>query len=349
MKGLKVFCIAAVFALAAITCKPQPESALPGQAGKVSAAGKPNIVAGRIGTAEDLAVTQEEINKAKSALGSSFVGIIPCTMMTEYHYGVAASAKTALESYGLKVQLVDPDMKSERQITALENFSSAGAKVIVICVLDPKVLQLALKEAADQGAYIIQYAGRESAFNGIDISIEDADLGRAAGEYAAQLIKDELGGKAVVAILDYPDMPNVVIRANAIEKALQEQAPGATIVGRYLGATQENGLKSMENALQAHPDISVVVSINDAGAYGALLALEQAQKDPAKTVIVGIDAERKALEAIRSGGMYRGTVDTQPDQTGKMAANGAVKLLAGATVPRDLKVPVRVITKQDLK
>jgi len=351
MKIWKIVGLLILIGMGMSYCKPQPEPALPGQAGKGTAsavAGKPNIVTGRIGTAEDLAVTQEEINKAKSALGSSFVGIIPCTMMTEYHYGVAASAKTALESYGFQVQLVDPETKPERQISALENFSAAGAKAIVVCVLDPKVLQSALEEAASQGIFMVQVAGRESVVNGVGISIDDADLGRAAGEYAAKLVNTEMKGKAEVAILDYPDLPNCVIRANNIEQALKELAPQAAILGRYLGAWQENGLKSMENALQAHPEINVVVSINDAGAYGAMQALENAKKNPARTIIVGIDAEKKALELIKQGGMYRGTVYTQPTETGWLAAEAVVKLLAGSPVPKEIKVPVRVITKEDL-
>jgi len=344
MKNGKITFMILLITLTITACKPEHQISLPDKGGN-----KVNILAGKMGSAEDLSITPDEISQAKSSLGSSFIGIVPCTLTTEYHYAVAASAKKALESYGLKAQMVDPEMKSERQISAIENFTSAGAKVLVICILDPKVLQLALQEAADKGVYIVQYAGRESAFNGISISIEDADLGRAAGEFAAKLIQQEMAGIAVAAILDYPDMPNVVIRANEIEKALKELAPNAKISGRYLGATQENGLKSMENALQAHPEINVVVSINDAGAYGALLAMEQAKKDPGKTIIVGIDAEKKALEYIRQGGMFRGTVDTQPAKTGEMAANGTVKILAGSTIPRDIKVPVRVITKQDLK
>ncbi len=349
MKIWKIVSLMILIGMGMSYCKPQPEPAMPGQAGKTLAAGKPKIVAGKMGSAEDLSITPDEISKAQAGLGKSFVGIVPCTLKTEYHYAVAASARKTLESYGLKAQMVDPEMKSEAQISAIENYTSAGSKVIVICVLDPKVLQLALQEAADQGVYIVQYAGRESAFNGISISIEDADLGRAAGEFAAKLIREEMAGKATVAILDYPDMPNVVIRANEIEKALHQLAPNAKIIGRYLGATQDNGLKSMENALQAHPEINVVVSINDAGAYGALLAMEQAKKNPNQNIIIGIDAEMKALESIRQGGMYRGTVDTQPSKTGEMVANGVVKILSGSIVPRDLKVPVRVLTRNDLK
>jgi ribose transport system substrate-binding protein len=104
----------------------------------------------------------------------------------------------------------------------------------------------------------------------------------------------------------------------------------------------------METALQAHPDINVVVSINDAGAYGAMNALETAGADPATTVIVGIDAEAQAREYIAQGGMYRGTVDTSPAITGEMAINAAVRLLANATVPKNIRVPVTKITAETM-
>ena len=310
--------------------------------------GEPTILTDRMGTADDLVASQDEVDAALEHVGEAVVGVVPCTMATEYHFTVADEARKKLEDWGFHVQLVDPEQKAEKQITAIENLTAAGAKAIAICVLDPAVVQSALQEAADQGVFIVQYAGRESAFNGIDISIEDADLGAAAGEYAGQLIAEEKGGKAVVAILDYPDLPNVVIRADNIESSLLAEAPEATIVGRYKGGTQEFGLQSMETALQAHPDIDVIVSINDAGAYGALQALEAAKKDAETTIIVGIDAEKQALELIKAGGMYRGTVDTQPARTGEMVAQGVVKLLAGATVPRDIRVPVKVITASDI-
>jgi ribose transport system substrate-binding protein len=181
---------------------------------------------------------------------------------------------------------------------------------------------------------------------GVTISIEDADLGRAAGEYAAQLITDEMGGTANVAVLDYPDVANVVVRADAIRAAIAEGAPDATIVGSYLGGTTENGLASTETALIEHPDINVVVSINDAGAYGAMQALQSAGVESA--IIVGIDAETQAKEMIKAGGSYKGTVDTSPAMTGEMSANAAVKLLAGSQFPQNIAVPVTLITADNV-
>jgi ribose transport system substrate-binding protein len=314
-----------------------------------AAAGKPTLLTDKLGTAADLKPTDAEVAAAKAAIGSGKIGLIPCTMGSEYHSTVANSAVARAKELGLTAEIFDPQAKAEQQISAIENFVSAGAKVIVICVLDPAVAKPALQAAADAGVFIVQTSGRESAINGIGISIEDADLGCANGELAAEAIKTVLGGKATVAILDYPDLPNVVIRADNIEKCLKANAPDATIVGRFKGGTTDLGQSSMENALQAHPEINVIASINDAGAYGAMTALEAAKKDPAKTIIVGIDAEAHAKELIGAGGMYYGTIDTNPSMTGVMAIDAAVKLLAGATVEKNVKVDVVKVTKANVK
>jgi ABC-type sugar transport system substrate-binding protein len=351
IKGRLITALIAVSCL--IACKPRGndqgpvsvDNILPEPLAKPAPKAK---IEDRVGSAEDLDLSPEEIAAAQKSLGKGFVGIIACTMANEYHYQAAEAAEKELTDYDLRSQVIDPEERPEKEIAAIENLSAAGAKALVICVLDPKVIQSALREAADKGVYIVQYAGRESAVNGIGISIDDAELGAEAGEYAARLINEELGGKAVAAILDFPDLPNTVLRADKIEEALKSKVPGAEIAGRYLGGTQQNGLNSMESALQARPDINVVVSINDAGAYGAYQALMAAGKDPRKTIIVAIDAEKKARELIKEGGMYRGTVDTEPERTGKLAAEGVIKILAGSPVPREIKVPVKVITRENV-
>jgi ribose transport system substrate-binding protein len=309
----------------------------------------PALWTDRLGTAQDLLPTEAGIAAAKGALGEKgFIGIVACNLSSEYHAMVPKAAQLLADKLGLRIEVFDSETKADRQIAAIENFVSKGARAIAVCAVDPKVVEKAVKEAADQGVYMLQYAGRDLAVNGIGISIEDADLGCAAGEIAGGFIVKEKGGQATVALLDYPSLPNVVERANQIEACLKQTAPDAKIVGRYLGGTPENGLASLENALQAQPDIDVVVSINDAGAFGAIKALEAAGKDPQTTIVVGIDADAQAKDLIKQGKFYRGTVDTSPALTGEMVVNAAVKLLAGSSAPKNVRVPVTKITRDSL-
>ena len=310
----------------------------------------PTLLADHVGQPDELVPTAAEIAAAKNVLGDhGFIGIVACNSTSEYHAGVPHAAQALAQQWGLAVKVFDSETKAERQTTAIETFVAQGARAIVLCEIDPAVIGNAVKEAAAQGVFVVQYAGRDMAVNGIGISVDDADLGCAAGDIAGDLIVKEKGGQANVAILDYPDLPNIVVRANKIEECLKQKAPGAKIVGRYLGGTPENGLQSLENALQAHPEIDLVASINDAGAYGAIRALEAAGKDPQKTIVVGIDGETQARDLIRQGKYFRGTVSTSPSQTGEMVIQAVVKLLSSSTVPKNVQVPVTRITEDTLK
>jgi ribose transport system substrate-binding protein len=311
----------------------------------------PTLDANGLGTEQDLTPSQDEITTAKSRLTADkgFIGVIACTYSTEYHSTVAQSAEAYAKQQGLSVQTFDPELDVNKQISAIEDFTNSGADVIVICLFDPPSVISALKTAAEQGVYIVQYAGRDvSEFGGVSISIEDADLGQTAGAYAGQLIVDMFGGSAKVAILDYPDLPNVVVRADNIKSALLEKAPNAEIVGNYLGGTTDNGLSSMETALQAYPDINIIASINDAGALGGMKAMEAAGKTDADAAIVGIDAEAQALDDIAANTMYRGTVDTAPARTGEMTIQAAIRMLAGASMKQNYRVPVVLVTRDNI-
>jgi len=311
---------------------------------------EPTLLTAGLGVAADLSPTDKEVAAARSRLTkeNSFVGVIAITYSTEYHATVAESAVSYARKLGLPVRTFDSEIKVDKQISAIESFTASGASAIIIGLFDPPSVRSALMDAAKKGVKIVQYAGRDvTELGGVSISIEDADLGSAAGEYAGKLIAKELQGSAHVAILDYPDLPNVVVRAQNIAAALLKAAPGAVIVGNYLGGTPQNGLNSMESALQAHPDINVVASINDAGALGAMKALQNAGRTSSDTIIVGIDADKQAVEYIKQGTMYRGTVDTAPAATGVLAVNAVVKLLAGSTLPQKVRVPVHLVTSEN--
>jgi ribose transport system substrate-binding protein len=307
------------------------------------------VPAGPTGVADDVIPTSVEIEKAKQVLGEKgFLGLVACNLSSEYHAAVPKGAQRMAEQYGIRLEVFDSQSTADRQVSAISDFEVKGAKAIAVCAIDPKVVQKAIQESAANGVIMLQYAGRDLPV-GIGISIDDGELGCQAGQIAGQLIAQKKNGQATVAILDYPALPNVVLRADQIEACLKQAAPQARVVGRYLGGTAENGLKSLENALQAHPDIDMVVSINDAGAYGAVRALEAAGKDPATTFVVGIDGEKQAKDLIKQGRFFRGTVDTAPQKTGEMVVQAAIKLLAGASVPQAVPVPIIPVTEESLK
>ena len=81
--------------------------------------------------------------------------------------------------------------------------------------------------------------------------------------------------------------------------------PGMVILASQSGDfARDKGRQVMETLLQAHPDATAVYSHSDEMALGAIAAIEAAGKVPGKDIIVvGVDGEKAALEAIIAGKM----------------------------------------------
>jgi ABC-type sugar transport system substrate-binding protein len=181
------------------------------------------------------------------------------------------------------------------------------------------------------------------------MNLTNEDMGRIVGEYAAELINTELGGKANIAILDFPSVSDVLKRSNAMEEAVRRLAPTATVLGRWLGGTLDNGEPSMREILSAHPEVNMLLSINDAGALGAVKALEAAGRAPDSLIIVSVDAESEARRLMREGRYFRASLDSDPSGVGRLTLDAAVALLSGRVVPRRIALEGVMITREMLQ
>jgi Periplasmic binding protein domain len=86
-----------------------------------------------------------------------------------------------------------------------------------------------------------------------------------------------------------------VLRTEGLEKTVS-QHPEMKIVGKQTANWRRNeAIDLMNNWLVAGTQIDAVVTNNDEMAIGAILALQQAAKDPTKVVIAGIDATADGL------------------------------------------------------
>ena len=298
---------------------------------------------GAHGSVADLELSPEEVSTAKAAGAGETVGIV-APLSAEYLAQVAKGAQAAADQLGLKTQVSDYQFDAARGVSAIESFVSQGVKYLVVVLTDPTQMIGAVKAAEAAGVTVVQFAGQQVAdeAGGYSVSISDAELGTVAGQVAGEIAKPL--GKIKVAILDFPSQPNVIVRADNMQKELERIAPDAQVVARQPGGTEDAGLKASESLLQKYPDLRGILSINDAGAYGAVQAFKGAGRTPANAFVIGIDAESKAKQLIASGSILKATVDTQPYLTGQAAVGVIGKLLAGDTVAQYTTVPVKPVT-----
>lgn len=306
------------------------------------------ILLGEEAPLESLLPTTSDIATARQALGSDgFIAIIPCNTSSEYHAALVRELASFARENGLETRVYDPDSDAYTQLTLLERAIADGMRGIVLCPLDLELIGPTMEEIKRAKIPFVSQASDMGDYGGVQILTDNRLLGRKPGEYIGQVVRDEFGGEAKVVVLGFEDLPDLVDRADAMVEALLEYAPNAEVVARVRGATPEWGKESVEALLAEGVEFNVILSINDAGAFGALEALEAADI-PYEDVIIGsVDAEILAQRYIREGKYFRGTVEAGRTVYASAAIDVMIKLLSGNTVPEFVFIPPGELVTQE--
>jgi ribose transport system substrate-binding protein len=125
-------------------------------------------------------------------------------------------------------------------------------------------------------------------------------LGNVIGEQAAKWINEKLGGKAEVAILNYPQLPILLERGKGITEGIKKGAPNAKIVAETSAINPAEGITKMETIFQSNPNVKVVGCIGAGGSVGANEAAKAAGKITEDFGIFAADATQPELLAMKN-------------------------------------------------
>ena len=264
-----------------------------------------------------------------------------------YFVEVCNGFKDYCDKMGYEAVIHDGQTAVANQITAFENFIAQGVDAIVVSPIDEKALIPSVAAAQAAGIPVIgacQNVEGTSAF----LVIPEFEYGYTIGEHAGKWIAEKLGGEAEVAIFDYPELESIIARGDGIAQGILDQAPNANIVARQSANNPEKGMANMENILQAHPNVEVLVCVNDAGALGAYEVIMAAGKASERWYIGGLDATGEALDKIAEGGIFRATVDIQPYNSGALFAETAVKVVEEGPIADPIIIDMKVVDESNI-
>ena len=111
--------------------------------------------------------------------------------------------------------------------------------------------------------------------------------------------------------------------------------------------TLESSMEVMLKFLEDNVDFDVIIGGNDPTALGALAAMQKCNIKN-DTLIYGIDGSPLGKEMIKQGYM-EGTSAQFPIAIGRKAAEIAYSILNGESVPKNILIPVELITKDNLE
>ena len=275
------------------------------------------------------------------------IGVTVLDLANPYYVQLVKGIQKEAAAKNIKLIVNDPKSDVNRQIAAVKKFIDIGADAIIIAALDQDALEDVLGKAMEKGIKIVAQATKVENCH-VQMSLNEWDMGHTIGQGAGKWIRANLGGKADVAILNYPRIALIANREKGIRDGILEFAPQANVVEAEPAANPMEGKKATLKILKLHPNVKVVVGINDGGALGALAAFEELGVGAGKVFIGGVDATPEALEKIKQGTAYRGTVDISPYYSGMLDLGFALKLINGQTVPNRYSIPVKLITRENM-
>nr|WP_300004867.1 sugar ABC transporter substrate-binding protein [Tissierella sp.] len=275
------------------------------------------------------------------------MGYITMDLGNPYFVRLIDGMKEKAAELNIELSVIDGKNEVEPQIKAMEDLITQKVDAIILSANDSTALNPMIQEAKAAGIRVIAAnaeVGDPDAFIG---SIE-YDNGFQAGEIAGQYIKDNLNGKANVAILNFSTIPAALERTKGQKEGLLSIAPDAEIIAEPDAHTRELGLNTIETLLQSNPDLNVILGINDDAVLGAYQAMMTAGKDGDDIVLVGFDAIEEALLKVKEGGIYRGTIDIAPFESGKVIVETAKKVVEDGPIKDLIEFPVTKVTVENV-
>ena len=213
--------------------------------------------------------------------------------------GYCQAIKKEVESKGGSLNFVSCESNVNKQITQIENFVASGVNVLIVHPADPAGVEDALKQAREKGIKVLAW---DDNLENADLAwlIDNRKLGNVIGEQAAKWINEKLGGKAEVAILNYPQLPILLERGNGIKEAITKGAPNAKIVAETSAINPAEGISKMETIFQSNPNVKVIGCIGGGGSVGANESAKAANKITDDFGIFAADATQPELLAIKN-------------------------------------------------
>lgn len=251
---------------------------------------------------------------------------------------------------GLKSNVIDTAGDVAAVISRIEDAVAKKVDAIVINV-DPEQIAAGLEVAKEAGIPVI---GMDSGASPLLVTNITSN-GYAMAAETSVYVANRIGGKGKVVMFVFDAFPPVQIRG-VIADAVFGNFPDIEVSDRVTPDVQDGGIADsrakMEAILAANPEpgsIAAVWAAWDQPALGALQAIEDAGRGGEGIVIVGIDANPQARDAIAAGGNFEASVAQDFLGIGKAAANTVVRAVKGEDIKESVMyVPTVLITKANV-
>lgn len=269
-------------------------------------------------------------------------GVVFQTMNNPFFVELNAGLKEVIEAHGDSLLTLDSQFNSLKQKNDISDLLLKGVAALFINPVNWEGVKGSLLQAKEKGvpSIIVDAPVKDEELVLCQVASDNVEAGRLAARALAQVRRP-----AKIVILHHSVNKACIDRVAGFTEELAKY-PDMQIVDTQEGqGTTEGGRPVMRDLLGRFPDVNAVFPINDPSAFGAISALESANKLKDVTVVT-VDGSQEGVAAIKAGKLHSSSAQF-PREIGKIAAQKAYDHIEGKPVEKDVKVRVELITKED--
>ena len=272
------------------------------------------------------------------------IGASYMTMNNEFYKIMNEEIRARVEVEGDKWILRDPALNADRQIKQIEQMLEAGIDVLVLTPVDWESLSSVLKEAKEQGVFIVV----------VDSNVYDEEL------VDCTITSDNYNAGVIVGefFLTQCEKARLVIMTHEAAKSGQDRVQGfLDTVGRNKNieivekieceGQTEIAMPKLQEFIDTGTEFDNVFCLNDLAGVGVVAALDE-NHILDKVNVYGVDASPDAKALIHEG-MMKASAAQFPSEIGSNAGDVIYQLLAGESVEKNILVPVELVHKGNVE
>jgi ribose transport system substrate-binding protein len=255
------------------------------------------------------------------------------------------AAEQAGKDFGLEITVLAPTKPDnvEEQIRILEDLVSKKVDAVVLAPANTQAIAAGVRKLNAAKIPVVYDNTRGS--GGEFVAYIGADNILVGRTMAEEMVK-RMGGKGKLLVLEgFPGQQTADDRLKGVKEVLAKN-PGIQSISQTGKWTLDEGRNVAENTLQRWPDLNAIIGIGGEMSLGAVEAVKAAGKD-GKVIISSMDVYPAQAAAVKAAKVNY-TISQAPGDQAYWSVVAAIRALNGEKVPKEIRTPVVIVTKENV-
>lgn len=253
--------------------------------------------------------------------------------------------KAAAREYGVDLSVRAPESEEdyEMQIELIEKAIAERPDAIVLTPASFTETTPLARKIVDNGIRLILLdSDINERVEECKISTDNIKAGRLQGSYVREILKPD---SRIAVIAHVKNSSTAIEREKGLREGLgEEQEKIVDVV--FCDSNYDKAYQLMLGVLEKHPDVDVVVGLNEYSAVGAARAIVD-KGLAGKISFVGFDSSLEEIKMLEAG-IFQGMVVQNPFKMGYLGVENAVRVLNGEDVPETIDSGSVLITRDNM-